>query len=65
MVVTLLLHPEMFHFDRPVLVEVDGEVVFQGSVEPNVAFMLQNFVENRDRKAVYVAELTVDMPEPQ
>jgi predicted esterase len=62
---TLLLHPEMFHFDRPVAVEVDGEVVFQGTVEPNVALMLQNFVENRDRKTLYIAELTVDLPEPQ
>ncbi len=62
---TLLLHPEMFHFDRKVVLEVDGDVVFEGYVEPNIGFMLRNFLENRDRRAIYVAELAVDLHESE
>jgi predicted esterase len=62
---TLFLHPDMFDFDRRVLVEVDDDVVFEGYVEPNVEFMLRNFLENRDRKALYVTELTVVLPESE
>jgi hypothetical protein len=58
---SLLLHPEMFHFDQRVVVEVDGEVVFDDFVEPNVEFILRSFLHNRDRRLVYVAELSINL----
>jgi predicted esterase len=62
---TLFLHPDMFDFDREVVIKVDGELVFEGFVKPDVEFMLRSFLENRDRKAIYVAELTVGLPESE
>ncbi len=53
----ILVHPDMFNVNEPVTVTVGERVFFEGFVEPDLEFMLRNFLENRDRSLVYIAEL--------
>lgn len=57
----VLVHPEMFALDQSIVIAVNGEVVFDDVVEPDIAFMLRNFLANRDRKLLYVAEVAVEL----
>ena len=57
----VLVHPDMFRLDRNVVVAVNGEVVFDGPVVPDVGLMLGNFLENRDRSLLYVAEIPITL----
>jgi len=41
---------------------VNGETVFDGRVTPDVGFLLRNFLETRDRRLLYVAEIPVSVP---
>lgn len=38
-----------------------GDAALGRSAKPDVAFMLKNFLENRDRKALYVAAVEVEL----
>ncbi len=58
---TVYVHPDMFNLDENVVIAVDGVTAFDAKVVPDVAFMLQNFLEHRDRKALYVAAVEVDL----
>ena len=42
---------------------MDGKVVHDAPVEPDLEFMIDNFLENRDRRLLYVAEIPVEVPE--
>ncbi|MFH1501796.1 MAG: hypothetical protein ABIG03_01985 [Candidatus Eisenbacteria bacterium] len=57
----VLVHPDMVVVDQPLVIRVNGETVYEGVVEPDLGFMLLNFLEERDRKLVYVAEVTVEL----
>ena len=58
----IFVHPEMIRLEENLVVRCDGEVVFDDLVEPDVEFLLRNFIENRDRRLLYVAEVTVELP---
>lgn len=60
-VLKILVHPDMFRLDRNVVVTVNGEVVRDAPVTPDVGFLLRNFLENLDRKLLYVAEIPVTL----
>jgi len=57
----VLVHPAMFNLDEPIVVVADGDVVFEGVIEPSVEYMLGRFLEERDRSLLYVAEIPVDL----
>jgi pimeloyl-ACP methyl ester carboxylesterase len=57
---TVYVHPEMVDLDRNLVIAVDRETVFDARVEPDVGYMLANFLENRDRKTLYVGEVKVN-----
>jgi pimeloyl-ACP methyl ester carboxylesterase len=57
----ILVHPDMFRLDRNVVVAVNGVVVRDAPVTPDVGFLLRNFIENRDRRLLYVAEIPVTL----
>jgi hypothetical protein len=57
----VLVHPDMVVLDQPLVIEVDGEVVFDGVVEPDLRFMLENYLANRDRSLLYVAEIEIHL----
>lgn len=56
-----LVHPDMVSLGENLVISVDGEVVHDAPVEPDVEFMIRNFIENRDRKLIYVAEVAVEV----
>jgi len=55
----ILVHPDLVNLSEPVTVRVNGETAFEGRVEPDVAYLLRHFVENRDRKFLPVAEIAI------
>ena len=56
---TLLLSPELFDFSRPIRIETDGRVAFDGSVERSLATLLRWAASDNDRTALVAAELPV------
>lgn len=57
----ILVHPDMIRLDRNLVVSVDGAVVYDAPVQADLAFLLRNFLENRDRVLVYVAEVKIEL----
>ena len=57
----VLVHPDMIALDQNLVIEVDGDVLFDDVVEPDLEFMLSNFIDNRDRSLLYVAEVAVEL----
>ena len=53
----ILVHPDMFNVNEPITVTVGERVLFDGLVEPDLEFLLRNFLKNRDRSLIYIAEL--------
>lgn len=56
---SIFIHPEMVRLDQPVVIEVDGQVVFDSIIEPDAEFMLKSFVENRDRQLLWVGKVEI------
>ena len=59
---TLLLSPEQFDFTEPVTVVTNGVTAFESLVEPDVAALLRWAAIDRDRTALYGAELDIEVP---
>jgi hypothetical protein len=55
----ILIDPEMFDLRQNVIIAVDKKVVFNGRVDPDIRYMLRNFLDNRDRKVIFVTEIKV------
>ena len=58
---TVLVHPNMVRLEGDLTIRVNGETVHDDTVRPDLEFMLRNFLENRDRRLLYVAEIAVDL----
>lgn len=58
----LLISPEQFDFTQPITVTVNGVTAFDGLVEPDVEALLRWAAVDRDRTALYGAELDVTVP---
>jgi hypothetical protein len=56
---TLLLSPDAFDFSKPVHVETNGHVVFDGMVDRNVTTLLTWAARDNDRTMLFGAELHV------
>lgn len=60
---TLLLHHDAVRWGRSVRVTANGRRVFSDRIEPSAATLLDGFRARRDLGRLFVAELTVDIPE--
>ncbi|MCK4680936.1 hypothetical protein KAT82_07395, partial [bacterium] len=58
---SVLVHPDMIVLEQPLVIVVNGEVVFDDMVRPDLKFLLENYLDNRDRSLLYVAEVVVDL----
>ena len=56
---TLLLSPDVFDLSRPVRVETNGQVAFEGMAPPNVATLARWAAQDNDRTMLFGAELPV------
>jgi len=57
----ILVHPSLIRVEQNLMVRVNGEAVYDGRVEPSLEYLLRNFLENRDRRLLYVAEVKVQL----
>jgi len=57
----IYIHPEMVRLDQPVTVTVNGDVRFEGDLEPDAGFMLDEFIRDRDRRLLWVARLDINL----
>jgi len=58
---TVYVHPDMVNLAENLVVSVNGDVVFDAAVKPDVEFMIRNFLAHRDREALYVAAVKVEL----
>lgn len=59
---TLLLSPDQFDFSRPVRVVTNGQVTFDGLVQPDVGILLKWHRLDQDRRMLFGAELELTVP---
>jgi acetyl esterase/lipase len=60
---TLLLSPDVFDFEQPVKVVVNGHPVFDGRVERSVQALVKWAARDNDRTMLFGAELRVAVPD--
>lgn len=53
----LYIHPDMVNIDLPVKVIINGEIYFDNYIETDREFMMDNFLRNRDRTALWVKRM--------
>jgi hypothetical protein len=58
---TLLLSPDVVDLAKPVVVRVNGEVVFNGPVRDDLQTLLRWFARDNDRAMLYTAELAIEV----
>jgi hypothetical protein len=58
----LLISPDVFDLDRPLRVTVNGDVVFEGRVEPDLATLAKWAAVDHDRNTLYAAEVAIELP---
>jgi poly(3-hydroxybutyrate) depolymerase len=59
---SLLLSRDVFDFEKPLVVEADGRVVFNGRIEPSLATLMKWAARDNDRTLLYSAELRISVP---
>ena len=58
---SLLLSPEVIDFALPVVVTINGIEVFRGTVEREVATLIEWWMVDQDRTMMYAAELVFSL----
>ncbi len=61
--ITLYIHPYMTNLDIPVVITINGKEVFNKIVEIDREFMTQNYIENFDKKALWVNRIILNINE--
>jgi hypothetical protein len=60
--VSILVHPDMVNLEEPLRITWNGQVVYEKKVKPDLAYLIRNFLEERDRNLLYVARISLDYP---
>ncbi len=58
---TVFVHPDMFNLKHNIVIRVNNQVVYDAKAEPDIKYMLENYLLNRDRKLLYVNEIGVEL----
>jgi len=58
---TFWIHPDMVQLSQELVIEVDGTERFRGTVEPDLGFLLRNYLQERDRRLLFVSQVRVDL----
>ena len=58
---TLLISPDEFDLDQPIRIVTNGEVSFEGLVEPRVATLRKWAARDHDRTMLFAAEIKVEI----
>jgi hypothetical protein len=57
----LLISPDAFDLDAPLTVLANGDVVFEGRVEPDVRVLTTWAAWDKDRTMLYAAEIAIEL----
>ena len=58
---SIYLHPDMIQLDQDVVIKTKNKELYRRKVTPDIAFMLNNFLENRDRELLYFRKFDIDL----
>jgi len=58
---SLYIHPEMVRLDQPVVVTVDGKILFDALIKPDSRLLLDEFLKDRDRKLLWAGRIDVKL----
>jgi len=56
--IAILIHPDMVNLENPVIININGIEKFNQKVSIDREFMIDNFMKNRDRKALWVKKIS-------
>ena len=59
--ICLYINPKMVNMEIPVIVNINGKEVFHKKVDFDKEFMMNNFMENKDRKTVWVNKIVLSI----
>ncbi len=59
---TLFLNQDLVDFSKPIIVETNGKVSYEGLVEPRIETLLQEVRFRSDTDTLFPAKLTIDVP---
>jgi len=59
--VKIHVFPELLNIEKNIEVFCNGKLVFDGMVKPDAAIILSNYLKNRDRKMLPVAEILINL----
>jgi predicted esterase len=57
----VFVHPDMVNLEEPIVIKINGKVVFEKKIKPDLEFMLRNFLENRDRGLIFVSSVRIEL----
>lgn len=55
--IRVLIHQDMIRLDQPLIIRLNGKTVYNKVVKPDLEYLLRNFLEDRDRKLIYIARI--------
>ena len=55
----IFIHPDMIKLENGLKITVNGEMVYESRIIPDIDFMLNNFLANRDRNLIYIARVNL------
>ncbi len=58
---SVYIYPELFNLDEKITVMVGEDVLFDATVEPDLAYTLRDYLERRDRSMLCAARLSFDL----
>jgi len=59
---TIFLNQDLVDFSKPVIVETNGKISFEGIVDPSIETLLQEVRHRSDTHTLFPAKLTIDVP---
>jgi predicted esterase len=57
----IFVSPQMFDLKKDIVVVVNGKEVFNSPVQPDISYMLRDFMQNRDRQVLYLNEIAIKL----
>lgn len=57
----IFIHPDMIQLNQNLVILVNEKEVYNKKIKPDLEFLLRNFLKNRDRRLLYVAQVKVTL----
>jgi hypothetical protein len=61
---TVLLNQDLVDFSKPVIIETNGNISFEGMVEPSLETLLQGVRQRQHIHPLFPAKLTIEVSSP-